>query len=66
MQQRPLWGQPLAADTKENFAKADQARKDFDMRNNVDSWKGPMAREEGPNDPYKCSGHISFSICEQK
>jgi hypothetical protein len=48
-----LWGQPLAEDTKANFAKADQARKDFDMRNNVDSWKGPMAREEGPTETYK-------------
>jgi len=44
-----LWGQPLAEDTKANFAKADQARKEFDMRNNVDTWRGPMAEEEeGP------------------
>jgi len=42
-----LWGQPLAEDTKANFAKADQIRKDFDMRNNKQTWFGPMADRPG-------------------
>lgn len=42
-----LWGSPLSDETKGNFAKADQIRKDFDMRNNKDTWYGPMADRPG-------------------
>jgi len=38
-----IWGRPLSEDEKTNFAKADQIRKDFDLRNNQKSWFGPMA-----------------------
>lgn len=42
-----IWGRPLSEDEKTNFAKADQIRKDFDLRNNQKSWFGPMANKEG-------------------
>jgi len=39
-------GRPLDDETKANIAKADQARKEFDLRNNKKTWFGPLGKKE--------------------
>jgi hypothetical protein len=39
-------GRPLDDETKANIMKADQARKEFDLRNNKKTWFGPLGKKE--------------------
>lgn len=41
-----IWTKARTDEDKANIAKADQARKEFDMRNGKQTWYGPMGKKE--------------------
>jgi hypothetical protein len=56
-----LLGRPLDEERKANMMKADQARKEFDERNQKTTWGGPLGKKEDPSEAMSGSPEAALA-----